>query len=242
MHEGFAIAVVEEGAAASTHRGSLLVAPPGSLIVINPGEVHTGYPANEIGYTYRAMFPDVTLLQWVVSQMTGRSRDIPHFSTPIIQDRQLAQLICNFHTVLERPASKLKQESLLLETFARLLSQYADYCSVSSSVGREHQAVKQVREYLEAYYAKNLSLERLADIANLSPFYLVRVFSNEVGLPPHAYLTQVRVWRAKKLLSLGWPIAQVASETGFMDQSHLNRQFKRFSGITPGQCRLAYQQ
>jgi AraC-like DNA-binding protein len=241
MHESFAIAVVEEGAAASTHQGSLLLAPPGSLIVINPGEVHTGYPVNDMGYTYRAMFPDIALLQWVASEMAMRRRNIPHFSAPVIQDRQLARLVCNLHAVLESSASRLKQESLFLETITQLLAQYADNCSVSSSVGREHRAVKQVREYLEAYYTKKVSLEQLADIANLSPFYLVRVFSNEVGLPPHTYLTQVRIWRAKKLLSLGSSIAQVAFETGFMDQSHLNRQFKRFIGVTPGQCRLAYQ-
>jgi len=241
MHESFAVAVMEEGVTESTCRGTLNIASPGSLIVINPGDVHTGYPADDMGYTYRAMFPDVPLLQWVASEMAMRRRDIPYFSAPIIQDRQLARLACHLHTVLERSTSKLKQESLFLETFARIIARYADNCSVSLSVGREHQAVKQVREYLEAYYAKNVSLEQLADIANLSPFYLARVFSNEVGLPPHAYLTQVRVWRAKKLLSLGWSIAQVAFETGFMDQSHLNRQFKRFIGVTPGQCRLAYQ-
>jgi len=64
---------------------------------------------------------------------------------------------------------------------------------------------------------------------------LLRVFRKELGIPPHAYLTQVRVLRAKKLLSVGIPIAQVAWETGFADRSHLNRHFKRLVGVAPGQ-------
>ena len=64
-----------------------------------------------------------------------------------------------------------------------------------------------------------------------------RVFHDEVGLPPHAYLTQVRVNRARRLLSQGWPITEVAFEVGFVDQSHLNKRFKRITGMTPGQYR-----
>ncbi|MFM2303350.1 MAG: hypothetical protein RLZZ135_759, partial [Cyanobacteriota bacterium] len=63
---------------------------------------------------------------------------------------------------------------------------------------------------------------------------LNRVFSQEVGVPPHAFLNQVRVWRAKAQLAKGIAISQVAVETGFYDQAHLTRHFKRLLGYTPG--------
>ncbi len=66
----------------------------------------------------------------------------------------------------------------------------------------------------------------------------LRVFCKQVGLPPHAYLVQTRVARAKVLLSMRLPIAQVAADTGFTDQSHLNRHFKRIVGVTPRQYAL----
>jgi hypothetical protein len=69
----------------------------------------------------------------------------------------------------------------------------------------------------------------------LVPFRMVRTFTRQIGLPPHAYLNQVRVNRAKQLLANGEPIALVAYETGFADQSHLTRHFKRLFGLTPGQ-------
>jgi methylphosphotriester-DNA--protein-cysteine methyltransferase len=57
----------------------------------------------------------------------------------------------------------------------------------------------------------------------------------EMGLPPHGYLKQARVRKARNLLSRGWSIAAAAMEAGFADQSHLTRNFKHIFGITPGQ-------
>jgi AraC-like DNA-binding protein len=88
---------------------------------------------------------------------------------------------------------------------------------------------------MEASYMDNPSLEDLAHIAGLSPFHLTRVFHEATGLPPHTYLTQLRVSRAKQRLQAGDPIADVAAATGFSDQSHLTRRFKRIVGVTPGQ-------
>ncbi len=89
------------------------------------------------------------------------------------------------------------------------------------------------REYLEDNRAENVSLARLAQVASLSPYHLNRVFSREVGLPPHRYQVQVRVDRAKALLAAGTPIKDVVAETGFADHSHLTRHFKRLVGVPP---------
>ena len=82
--------------------------------------------------------------------------------------------------------------------------------------------------------ADNVSLTELSGLVSLSPYRLVHVFRDTVGLPPHAYLTQVRVERAKRLLAAGQSVARVASEAGFVDQSHLTRHFKALTGVTPG--------
>lgn len=101
--------------------------------------------------------------------------------------------------------------------------------------GKERTAVRRARDYLTDNYAENVSLERLSSVARLSPFYLSRVFCAELGLPPHAFQTQVRVNQAKRLLCQGLSAATVASETGFADQSHLTRHFKRLVGVPPGE-------
>ena len=107
--------------------------------------------------------------------------------------------------------------------------------STLQSLGKDHRSIKLVRDYLKSHYAENVSLAQLTSIANLSPFYLLRVFHNQVGFPPHEYQTQVRIAHARKLLLEGKSISQAALETGFCDQSHLSRNFKRIVGSTPGQ-------
>ncbi|MEW6665176.1 MAG: helix-turn-helix domain-containing protein [Thermodesulfobacteriota bacterium] len=74
-------------------------------------------------------------------------------------------------------------------------------------------------------------------MANLSEFHLLRSFRAVVGLPPHAYLIQRRIDYARSHLSRRLPIVQVGLETGFTDQSHFTRWFKKIVGITPGQYR-----
>ena len=70
-------------------------------------------------------------------------------------------------------------------------------------------------------------------MTGLSQFALLRAFRAATGLPPHAYLNQVRVRRARLLLDDGVPAADVAGQVGFADQAHLTRHFKRVVGVPP---------
>jgi AraC-like DNA-binding protein len=234
-HDTYAIAVIEQGAEEFAYRGETYITPAGDIAIINPGEVHTGHAADETGWTYRVLYPDPSILVQAACEASGRKQEIPFFPTPVIQDKQLAQLLWRLHTALEGLTSKLEQDSRLLWTLAQLITRHADSRPNLKSVGNESHSVKRVRDYLEANYTENVTLEQLSAIANLSPFYLLRTFHKQVGLPPHGYLNQVRLVRAKCLLSQGWQISQVAQQTGFADQSHLTRQFKRMVGVTPGQ-------
>ncbi len=141
-------------------------------------------------------------------------------------DADLVRLFLNFHRAVEIAASLLKQEVLRFSILAQLIIRYANLPCALQPLKKERTSVQQVREYLHDNYAENVSLDRLAQIVNPSPYHLNRIFCAEVGVPPHAYQTQVRIDRAKQLLSKGIPIKQVAADTGFTDQSHLNRHFK----------------
>lgn len=99
--------------------------------------------------------------------------------------------------------------------------------------------MKIANRYLREHFAENISLTKLAQVAGLSPFHFARVFTQEFGMPPHAFQTQLRVSHAKSLLRLGWPIAAAACEVGFADQSHLNRHFKRLVEPSPGRYRAS---
>jgi len=96
-------------------------------------------------------------------------------------------------------------------------------------------AVSRTRDALHERFAEEVPLEELSAIAGMSKCHLVHLFHREMGLPPHAYQIQLRVARARVLIAAGVPLAEVATMTGFADQSHLTRLFKRVVGMPPGQ-------
>jgi AraC-like DNA-binding protein len=104
---------------------------------------------------------------------------------------------------------------------------------------REKTAVHTARDYLSDNYETDIGLEELASIAGLSRAHLIRAFRKEFHITPHAYLTDVRIRRARRLLRSGEMPAEVAALCGFADQAHFTRHFKARTGVTPGQFRTA---
>ena len=233
-HEGYVIGVIEQGAEQFAYRRRQHVAPAGSIVFINPGEMHTGSSAAEHGWTYRTLYPPVELLQRAASDLTGRPHDIPFFAEPVIRDPEMMTEIAITHRALEEQASALERESRLLWTLSRLILRYADDHPRPRPFTKEHMGIQRVRSYIDENYAENISLEQLAAIAHLSPFHLLRSFRDQMGLPPHSYQIQIRIMQAKQLLRMGLLCIDAAMAVGFADQSHFTKHFKRIVGVPPG--------
>jgi AraC-like DNA-binding protein len=241
-HEGFAVGVIEDGALGFTYRGENVVAPAGAINLANPDEPHTGYAAVEAGWTYRMFYLEAEWLQQAASQMADRAQAMPFFQAGVLYDCQLAAEIRSLHASLEDGGlTEIEQESRFLSLLSRLVGRHADAPPSVRGPAPERHAVRRVRDHIQTHFSEAISLADLAALARLSPYHLLRVFHMEVGMPPHAYLTQVRIRKARELLGCGWSIAAVAQETGFVDQSHLSRAFKRLTGVTPGQYRKIVQ-
>jgi AraC-like DNA-binding protein len=241
-HECFGLGVIETGALGFYYRGANVVAPSGSINLVNPDEIHTGHAATEHGWTYRMFYLDAALLRNAACEITGREEAIPFFDKGVIDDLELATEVRALHVRLEeRHPPLLEIETRFLQMLTRLVARHASARPVLRSVGEEPVAVRRAKAYIEACFEQNISVDHLAAVAGLSPFHFIRVFRRTVGMPPHAYLMQIRVSRAKALLKQGRPIVDVAYDTGFVDQSHLTRHFKRTLGYTPGQYRNSVQ-
>ncbi|EFH84237.1 AraC family transcriptional regulator [Ktedonobacter racemifer] len=240
-HEGYAIGVIESGAERFKYRGSSHIAPQGWVVAVNPGEVHTGEAAIERGWSYRMFYPDVSLVQRAASPDEAPTLDVPFFPSPVIHDPMLAGMLAQLHLALASSPSTLERESRLTWTFAHLVMRHADTRLIERPTRGGRSIVQHVRTYLEEHATENVSLDQLASLVQLSPFHLLRVFRETVGLPPHSYLTQLRVMRAKRLIASSMPLAEVAGAVGFSDQSHLTRHFKALVGVTPGQYARACQ-
>lgn len=235
-HEEVQISAIEAGADFLSLRGAEHSTPPGSLSFIPPGEVHSNRHSTAGGCTYRTLNVSPELLTRAFGGLAIEEAMFS-LSQPVLVDADLFRRFIATHVRLEELPSRLVSDVLLLRLLEEMLQRTSRMRTTAGCGRGERLAVRRVREYLVEAYAENVSLDDLAKVANLSPYHLHRVFTREVGMPPHAFQTQVRISRAKILLNESKPLHVVAAETGFADQSHFTREFKRYVGLTPGAYR-----
>lgn len=231
IHEEFCILIMLRGAETYVCRGKSHQATAGNLMLLNAHEAHSTCSVNA---EYRAIHIQPKELLRVGLETAGLNSESFYFPNPVIEDRSTFRFILDLHLKLERKVSPLEQESVYLSALHILVKRQAKIHFKCKPIGKEPRYIELVRDYLRSNYAENVSLSELASLTNLSPFHLLRVFRNQTGVPPHEYQTQVRVIQAGRLLRKGRSILEAAYETGFCDQSHLSRHFKRITGMTPG--------
>ncbi|MBD2234282.1 AraC family transcriptional regulator [Phormidium tenue] len=239
MHEAYTIGLNHGGLGGFFYRGGNHCAYPGSFNFIHPGEVHTGQVQGDQGWGFRNLYISVPKMQAVLAQLEWTSPGLPFFAiAPNTDVDAVGQAIFSrLFIALSRPALPLEQDSLLLELIAYLIDRYGDRQRRWQSSQPTSQAIAQAQTYLKAHYAKSISVETLAQRVGLSPYYLIRSFRQQVGLPPHSYQRHWQLVQAKRSLHTAQSIVDIAIAHGFYDQSHLNRAFKQAFGVTPGQYR-----
>lgn len=241
-HEGYGVGVIEQGALGFYYRGENVVAPAGRINTVNPDEVHTGQAAGGQGWTYRMFYFSADFLQQMSQDIFGHPIALPFFTAGVIDDPELARQVQQVHARLcDHRAARLEKETCALAMFSRLISRHTYAPPLLGRAGNEQASIRRVIEYLDTRCAEDVTVAALAEIACLSPYHFIRVFSRQTGLTPHAWLMQLRARKARELLRLGLPIADAAAQTGFADQSHLTKTFKRILGYTPGQLRNSVQ-
>jgi AraC-like DNA-binding protein len=237
-HETYVIQVVEQGINEFICEGQTWTAPKGSIVIINPSEVHTGHSIGNDTLKYRSFYPSAELFSDVLSQLNHPARRDVFFPSCVVTDPGLAGLILRAHNKAESEDLSVEAHSLLLWAMSELAMKCSDQQFVLKPVKTENVSILRARDYIQDHFSDNITLNQLADVSGLSSFHFLRMFQKAFGLPPHEFVRNVRIERARALLKKGHPIAVVAGETGFYDQSHFNRHFKRIMGLTPGQYRL----
>jgi AraC-like DNA-binding protein len=247
-HATFAIGLTTRGYQAFSHRGVRHVSTPGRIIAFNPEDPHDGGAADAAGFAYWMLYPDVGVWERALEDATGDGM-APHFGQTLLEDPDLARLFFRLAPILwtraggagpgngggESLAAECGLDLLLLALAARHGKR-----PVAVRAMADDRVVARVRDRLHAEFASDIRLDDLAAAAGRSRFQITRAFQAATGLPPHRYLTSIRLERARGLLASGEPVAEVAAAVGFADQSHLTRRFKAAYGVTPGRFQAAY--
>ena len=234
FHDTYVFGHVERGVELCRSRGKDFALTPGSLTVINPGDLHDGRPGEE-GFEYRMFYPSVSLMQGACEDMVEGATEIPWFSESYLEDAELEARIARLHKLLQDGGDRLEADSLMLETLTMLVRRHSDSMIQAQSVGDESTAVKKVQDYIQSHLEEDMGLEELANLVGMNRFRLIRAFRKELGLTPHNYLVNRRVHRAKEQLMAGESLSRTALNSGFYDQAHFAKTFKKSVGVTPGQ-------
>ncbi|HEY0542301.1 MAG TPA: AraC family transcriptional regulator [Actinoallomurus sp.] len=232
-HATYTIGLIESGVEEFAYAGSLLRAAEGQVAILNPEIVHTGQAGVPEGWRYRVLYPAVDVVRDVAAEL-GAPRGTPFFPATVVDDPAAARLLRSVHASAAR-GDALASSSALRTALAAVLSRHA--ARGPGSAGHEPAApaaVRAARALLHERLTCPPSLEELAETVGSGSFALLRAFRATYGLPPHAYLTNLRVQRARRLLDAGVRPAEVAAQAGFSDQAHLTRHFKRIVGVPPG--------
>jgi len=246
-HETYSLGVTESGAQGFTCRGAGHVSTAGLVMAFNPDDPHDGHAATGNGFTYRMIHMAPDLLTDMLADLTGARAAMPLFAVPVITDRAFAGAVRRLHRSLTGPASPLEQ-SERLAAVAALAARHAAGPGQADAPGEgpaaltardRARAADRVRAFLTDGHAAQATLTDLAEVAGCSRFAAYRAFRARFGLSPSDYQRQLRLRAARRALAGGAAVADVAAATGFADQAHLTRWFRRCYGITPGAYRAA---
>jgi AraC-like DNA-binding protein len=229
-HEQWTLLIVDDGAVRfdlERHEHGTVA----DVVTLLPPHVpHNGHAATPHGFHKRVLYLDPGRIG---TELIGRAVDSPGFA-----DAGLRRQVDRAHQALLLPGDEFEAESRLALVCARL-AEHLRGTVPPPRPPRDRQLAHELRELLDARAVDGLSLDEAAGLLFRHPTHLVRAFSREFGMPPHQYLTSLRVDRARRLLLTGMPVGQAAAEAGFFDQSHLTRHFRKVLGVPPGRFRTA---
>lgn len=238
-HDAYTIPVIVAGAEGYRYRGADYVAEAGSVPVINPGELHTGSKATDAGWRYRVLYAPVDTIHRLAGDIGGRPTAQPWFEPGVIRDADLAQRLAHAHCLLEAGGDPLAAEAAMLDALSTLLVRYSQTQPETPATTRDDTRVATMKEHLTGDLLTPLTLAEVAGAIGVSPFHAARLFTQTTGLAPHAWRNQVRLQRALAPLRAGASVTEVAAASGFVDQSHFTRHFRRMFGVPPGRWQSA---
>jgi AraC-like DNA-binding protein len=232
FHDTYSISVVEQGAGAVWCGGTNYTLPPDGVTLINPCQVHTGgITRRGTPMHYRVFYPSVGLIERL---SLGAPTAPPAFRVPSLVDGETARRLSRLHRVLPDASRSLERDELLMDALARAFTASGTPGVLQTARGAEPVGIRRVLDYLHAHATDPISLGALASSLDWTPAHLSRAFRKQVGMPPYAYLLQLRIAIGRSALANGASIAAAALAAGFADQSHFTREFRRRTGSTPG--------
>lgn len=234
-HDSYGIGVTLGGVQRFFYRGEERRSLPGQILVLHPDEEHDGGAGSDASLVYTMLYVSPAL---VAQALPGGRGSLPFVRDPVLSDPTFRSGLTGAFSALETVTATPQPEDDLALTalLAGITDALCRHSGFRPQAGRALplRQVEQARALLEASVETGVSAAVLEAVTGLDRFSLSRAFRAIHGTSPHRYLLMRRLSFARRLIERGLPLARVAAEAGFADQSHLTRHFKKAFGLTPG--------
>jgi len=235
-HETFSIGLISSGHCDYLNGRKRERIGAGTVVVMNPGDIHACNPIRDEQWCYRMLYIDVPWLSAIQDRLGANRRScfVPFSATESRQPELYGGLNRLFEILIDPQEEHLRKHSAAV-IFMTAAQQGLNPGTVLTH--KKPASLARAAEYIRQNCARSLKLQEICAEVDLSASHLIRSFKDVYGLTPHAYQINCRIEFCRSRLRRGWPIADVALAAGFSDQAHLQRVFKRVVAATPGQYR-----
>lgn len=225
FHDHYTIQLIQEGVNEGFTESVKYQIGKGGLLVINPGELHAGNSANNNYLKFHTIRLNKCFIKSFCEENELPWTEDVYFNIKPSYDLMPAIKVLSI-------ISSIKHESRL--AFDTSLTELLMYLIKGHKKPKPQLAksLKLAQDFLRAHYQENLTLSQIAEACHLSPYHFLRQFKKQFGIAPFQYLRNIRIEKAKSILS-HHSISQTAYQVGFYDHSHFLRHFKKIEGSTP---------
>ncbi|MDH1261626.1 AraC family transcriptional regulator [Pseudomonas sp. GD03944] len=233
-HETFSIGVITRGESTYINREVHLRVCEGTVVLMNPGDVHACNPIDGLPWSYVMLYVDAAWLGGLQHALgLSEGPGFQPLSAIMSPDRALYDGVVQLYGVLTDDTLCVEDKQDAATAFFTRVLRTLETAPLSQS--EAHDKLQRAAAFMQAHCAQALKIDDICAAAELSPSYLTRAFKKLYGMTPHAFLLNQRVQLARLLLKRGESLAEVALASGFADQAHFQRAFKQLLAATPGQ-------
>ncbi|MFV5471707.1 AraC family transcriptional regulator [Acinetobacter baumannii] len=240
-HPTFSIGAIDEGNSVfQSSFGTAQKISAGILVIVPAHVEHSCNPMPNQAWSYQMLHLDLAWLNQLYSEFQEQGLDlhIPQHKPFIIKDESLYEAFTEMNeTLFDAQKLIFEKEQSLLHCLIHLLLPHF----ILEEIQKPQYLYKDFLNLIDVISSSEgfISLEELAQRVGLSRYAIIRLFKANVGLTPHAFQINLKINQAREQLKQGVPLAELAVNLGFSDQSHFHKAFKAHTGVTPRQFQLA---
>ncbi|MDO7233787.1 AraC family transcriptional regulator [Acinetobacter baumannii] len=240
-HPTFSIGAIDEGNSVfQSSFGTAQKISASTLVIVSAHVEHSCNPMPNQAWSYQMLHLDLAWLNQLYSEFQEQGLDlhIPQHKPLIIKDESLYEAFTEMNeTLFDAQKLIFEKEQSLLHCLIHLLLPHF----ILEEIQKPQYLYKDFLNLIDVISSSEgfISLEELAQRVGLSRYAIIRLFKANVGLTPHAFQINLKINQAREQLKQGVPLAELAVNLGFSDQSHFHKAFKAHTGVTPRQFQLA---